>query len=334
MNASSVSFMARTNTEQNIVHDRNAKGVLVPLIQELMKDNVGVDTPEDAEFMHALMMKGVVREQERTTKMLRFSPSALASCMRKVYLSRNYKVHEIEKVRIIRPSANSIFLNGDFLHLKWQFVIYKLAQKMPDRVRILELDDLEPRGFEVAVSGRTGDHGGTLDIAVAVDEVPYIVDAKGINVRAFQKISRSGETPGDYRIQLADYLMLVNSDKKLALDFKIEDGLLLVENKGGADYHHPLAISEIHVSMTENLPEVKARLGVLREAEKKGEIPKPECTSVHGFQFTGCPFNGFCKKEVKEIAKRAKAVDNRNAAKFSIAVPKGRGTNRSRKPRS
>lgn len=326
--------MPRTPVEDRIRQDRNAKGVLVPLIQELMKNPVGVDTEADADFMFNLMMKGVLREEERVTKLIRFSPSALASCMRKVYLSRNYKKHGIEKVKIIRPSANSIFLNGDFLHLKWQFVIYKLAETMPDRVRILEIDDVEPRGFEVGVSGRTGDHGGTLDIAIEIDGVPYIVDAKGLNVRSFQKISRTSETPGDYRIQLADYMMLANSDKKLNLDFKFEDGLLLVENKGGADYNHPLAITEVHVGLSENIGEVKARLGVLREAESKEEIPRPECESVHGFQFTGCPFNGFCKAEVKEIAKRNKATDNRNAAKFSVAVPKGRGANRSRKSRS
>jgi hypothetical protein len=92
--------------------------------------------------------------------------------------------------------ARSYFAEGTFKHLKWQYALYKLSHFNPE---FLLLD------VEVPVMSKRKDHGGTLDALVVYRNTAYVVDFKGLNVRAFGRIV-NGDIPLAYRIQLADYM--------------------------------------------------------------------------------------------------------------------------------
>ena len=296
--------MSPSQLEKQLKHEKNSKGILVPLLEDLLRQPVNIETQDDVDWMTELLEIMVERDERRNQELGVFSPSQLASCLRYVYLLRHYKQLDIARMRELRIEPSFYFLTGNFLHLKWQFALYKLEQKIGDP------DVFQLLGVEVAIMSKRGDHGGTVDAIVLIHGVPYIVDFKGLNVRSFGEITRAF-IPHDYEVQLADYMMLWNSLRKKPYPFRIEQALLIAENKGGPDAKHPIALHEHVIKMKEHLPEVQLRLEVLREHEAKEEIPSPECVTTKGFQFAGCPFQKYCKKEVKEIevARRTQGGD-------------------------
>lgn len=345
--------MAQSRTEKGISQKRRdtASGqFLVPLLHDLLKSPLDIETEEDAKFVHALAMKQVERNHARVNGDGVFSPSGLASCLRRVYLSKNWKKLGIERVSLPAIEPHFYFFTGNFLHLKWQYALYKLSAH-PAWTLI---------DVEVPVISKRKDHGGTIDVLGLLDfnwlrengfVVPkslgvelVIVDVKGLNVRNWQKLDQ-GDIPHDYRIQVADYGMLFNSasqnggvkpSKEMVKHFfpdgkfpKIKRAILLSENKGGPDYRHPAALTEQTVRVKDNLPDVRARLEALRTHEEEKTIPEIECESTKGIQFQGCPFSAHCKEEVKKVErKRAK---DRNTKQYRVATPKR--SNRSRRPR-
>jgi hypothetical protein len=145
------------------------------------------------------------------------------------------------------------------------------------------------------------------------------VDFKGLNVKDFGRIVR--EEASGYEIQLADYMMLYNS--QLHRSSRIEKALLLAENKGGPDNNHLIALHETMVELSDWKRLVRHRLGVLREYEAEKEIPPPECTTVNGFQFQSCPFRKYCKTEIQKIQAEQKRSESSNG-QYQIATPKTR----------
>lgn len=318
--------MPRTKTEQRIIQQRKLQergGLIVPLIEEILKQPIGVDTPEDAEWLYGLVLKQVEREKIRQASYsndeMVFSPSGLADCMRRVYLSKNHKKLGLERVSLPAIEPHFYFLTGDFLHLKWQFVFYKLSCiDIP-----FHLVDCE-----IPILSKRKDHGGTLDVLLLLGTEALIVDVKGLNVRSFNSVDRDEHTDWNhkYRIQLTDYGMLFNSalqrgtwvpdeETRNYMEFygmkefpKVKRMVLLAENKGGPDMSHPAALTENIIDLKSNLPEVRARLEKLREYDEKEEVPPAECESTRLISFTGCPFAEFCRTEVQKAeAKRAKA---------------------------
>lgn len=315
-----------TITEKQIRHARRRKGVLVPLLEDFMRKPVNVETEEDVEFLTGLFRTMADREDRRRDPDTRvFSPSALAQCLRQVYLKKHHVELEITAKLPQRIEPNFYFLNGNFLHVKWQFALYKMEKAIADPAvfhihRIWERKEFV-WGFEVPILSKRGDHGGTVDGIVHVFEEPFILDAKGLNVRTWGEITRD-YVPVEYSIQLTGYMILWNSRKDSP--FRIEKSLLLAENKGGPDSRHPIALHEKVVDLADFKPEVRRRLEVLREHEAKEKIPKPECTSTSGFQFGGCPFAAFCKQEVVEIQRKHRERENRSTPKLAVARPSGR----------
>ena len=322
----------RTLSEKRIIQKRRAQGILVPLLEEMFRKPVGIDTPEDAAWMHRLMEKAIEREKVRKIEEGVFSPSSLASCIRKVYLTKNWKKLGFERIEVPRIEPNGYFFKGDMVHLQWQFALYKLSQRC-------EEFELLPDGdghhlVEVRVMSKRGDHGGTIDAIGAIRGEPYIIDPKGVNLRTFQKAVR-GDVEDSYRIQIADYMVLVNagaiiiSGTPMKLKKRVENALLLYESKAGPDPFHPLALAEVLVPLKKNMPEVRLRLEVLRGHEARQEIPKPECESTRTLQFQGCPFAEFCRKEVKEIEKRKRVAEGRNSNGLRVARSSRKRSNRS-----
>jgi hypothetical protein len=316
----------RTETEKRIAKSRRQQdGVLVPLLNELLKSPIGVDTPEDAEFLHILAMKQVRREQQRVSGEGVYSPSGLASCLRRVYLGKNWKKLGLERVELPAIEPHFYFLSGDFIHLKWQFALYRLSLLLPDFWLV---------DCEIPVMSKRKDHGGTIDALCMWQNEPLVVDVKGLKVRGFIDVDE-GRVPHDYRIQLTDYMMLFNAGlvgynaslspllkETLGEIPKVKRGILLVENKGGPDYRHPAALTEQVISLKDNLPEVRARLEVLRAHEEASKLPDIECVTTQGIQFNGCPFAGFCKEEVQAVERRRKDAENRDPKQYRLARPK------------
>lgn len=316
----------QTKTERLIRHKRKRGGILVPMIEDFMRHPVNIEDADDVNFISALAEKMAMREERRDTQTV-FSPSALGECLRRAYLAKNHESLGLVKVEGTKVEPNYYFLNGNFLHIKWQFVLYKMMKAGVNGLKPLELDDVEPRWCEVPILSKRQDHGGTLDVALEIFEVPMFSDFKGLNVRTFGEITR-GAVPPNYEIQVADYMHLYNLLPKRPTE-KITQSLLIVENKGGPDTHHHAALHEVVIELDEHKPEVKRRLEELRSYEAEKEIPPPECTSTKTFQFQGCPFAPFCKGEVKEIERRnSKSSDTQG---YKVSVPGRNGNRRTRR---
>lgn len=313
--------MPTTNTERIIKQRRESQGVLRPLLENFMQKPVNIESQADVEFLEALLQKMLEREDRRRDPNSNvYSPSALASCLRHVYLKRHHRALKIKPRYPAKVEPNFYFLTGNFLHIKWQFALWKMILKIDDPavVRMALLDgDTEPYGFEVAMMSKHGDHAGTADaIPIVYDEL-CAVDFKGLNVRTFGEITR-GFIPPEYRLQLNDYMILWNAQPKHMVEENfIKKGLLMVENKGGPDPKHPLALHEVEIPYKP--AEVQARLKTLREHERKEKVPKPECTSVNSYQFQGCPFAGFCRDEVKRIQRKSRKNDE--PTEYRISKP-------------
>lgn len=304
-----------TATEKLLSHRNKRSGLLVPLLEDLLTRPVEIDNLYDAAWLHTLMRKQHEREQDRMLDKV-FSPSSLASCMRQVHLAKNYDKLGVKRQIPMKMEPNFYFLTGNWLHLKWQFALYKLDQKLPD-------EDFKLVGTEYRVQSKHKDHAGTLDALVVIKGKYYVVDIKGVNVRTFKQ-AVSGDVSLQYKIQISDYAMLMNVDKKYRFP-KIEAGIILYENKGGPGNGFPIALHEVLVDPAEHLPEIKFRLESLRKHEKDWIIPAPECTSIGQTQFQSCPFRKFCKAEVQEIS------DGSDPTERSVAVPERRRANRSRR---
>lgn len=327
----------RTPTEKRIVSERaQSKGILVPKLNEILKYGVRIENEDDAAFLHALAMKQVQRERERTTSDGVFSPSGIASCLRRVYLQKNWKKLGYTRVELPAIEPHYYFLTGDFIHLKWQFAMYKLSLWEMEKAA---KNGTEPDFFlidcELTVDSKRKDHGGTIDVLALIDGELVIVDVKGLNFRAFQTLDMA-ESIHQYTLQVGDYMMLWNSGVRHRLievpdvirDLmgwenwpRVTKGILLAENKAGPDSKHPAALTEYVVKSKNALPEVRARLEALRAHEEEGTLPEIECKTTRGIQFTGCPFAEVCRKEIKKQEKREDAKD-RDPKQFRLAQPK------------
>jgi hypothetical protein len=205
-----------------------------------------------------------------------------------------------------------------------------LSQRFPDDFILIDT--------EVMVTSKRKDHGGTIDVVAYLPRLEefVIIDMKGLNVRSFKHIDE-GNPPHDYRIQVADYGMLWNSQRTLTEDMMavleilgvkkfptVKRGFILAENKGGPDTSHPAALTEHEIIIKENIPDVRARLETLRAHEEEDTVPEIECTSTRLIKFTGCPFAEICRGEVKAAEKLARS----DPRKYRVAQP-----NRTRRTR-
>jgi hypothetical protein len=328
--------LSPTPIERSITQRRRADGLLRPLLEEMFRDEVRIENDDDLNFIRYAAAKSVGREQDRERNSV-FSPSGLASCLRRVYLGRHWKSLDLERIVLPNVQTQGTFSQGDWVHLQWHFYLFKLDVMFPDKFMLVDI--------EIPVMSKRKDHGGTIDAVgfLIEHDLPVLIDYKGWNVRNWQQALTSLDHAT--RIQVTDYMMLLNSnggwksllqieEREGALKDateRIEDALVLAINKGGPDPKHPLALNEIRVSLSDNLPDVHARLGVLRQHEAEKEIPAPECTSTKTIQFQGCPFAAFCKEEVTRIERRIKSSDPERPP-LRVATPTG--DDRSRRPRA
>lgn len=289
--------MPRTSTERRILERRNARGILVPILEEVLEDQLSVDDDEDRAFMIGLM-NARARQREKGV----FSPSMLSSCVRQaVFVKR-----EVEKRKSKSPRSNAFFLDGDFRHYKWQFALWKAH-----RAGLLIL-----LGVEIRVFHPNGDFAGTIDAIVEIAGVIYVIDFKGMNVNTFQQHEKWGTKDG-YVVQIVGYADIVNKAGQFEsfmgsfLGVEIETCLLIGENKGGpVQSGSPIALHEDALSVKKHRSKVKRRMHLLRGYMTNEEVPPPSCTSTRNLGFQECPFSYLCHTEVKAI-QRDKEVEAR-----------------------
>lgn len=278
-------------------------GVLVPMIMNFMTENaVEIETQADLDFMTNLMALTAKREEMRRDGPRFFSPSSIGEpCVRKAYLARHaVKVPGAPSPYGLLP--HFYFLTGNFLHLKWQFVLHKMEQWISNSTIF------QVHAYELPVVSKRGDHRGTIDVVASIYNEPHVIDFKGLNQFSAKKISY-GKIPLQYRVQVADYLVLWNSQR--VLPFRIEKGLLIVEDKAGGDNF----LQEAVIKLARDGKRARRKLQELREWEQKGQMPPPLCKSLKDRNFTGCQFRGIC---FDEVSARGKA--NTQAIREGLAL--------------
>lgn len=295
-----------TATERRITQRRRARGILVPILEDLLENMVEVEDDDDIEFMERLM-RARMKERDKGV----FSPSMLSSCMRQAYFVKTGR----EKRPALSPQTNGYFLDGDFRHYKWQFALWKAH-----RAGKLELLEVELR-----VYSSTGDFAGTIDALVVIDDKLYIVDFKGMHLRAFQQFVSEGIQIG-HGIQITGYGMMVSEADD------VEGGLLIGEAKPGPLQNgSPIALHEEFVPIRRFKAKVKKRLATLRRYVVNEEIPPPACVSTRHFSFQECPFSYFCHKEVKAIQRERERAARSDTKKPKVAVPARARNDRARR---
>lgn len=305
-----------TRLEKSLSRRAKQTGELVPLFEAYHKEfsTKHWDT-DDVEFLHDLMTRISVREDERQDVRV-YSPSGIGGCLRHSYLNRHFEKLEIPRKFKTKIETHFYFEYGTWMHLKLQVKMYKLAKK----------GHLELLGTEVVVKSKHLDHAGTIDVLYKISKVTA-VDFKGLNQRDFLLIANN-DVPLGYQLQLSHYVVLGNSQRdKLP---RIEAAKIVAENKAGPVTGYPAALCETDVNLSEGKYIVKERLAELREYEQSNTIPKIECTSTTSRQFKDCPFREYCKEEVKAVERKNRRATHRNADKLKIRVPPKRRANSSR----
>jgi len=306
-----------SNLEKQLSHRAKRTGKVVPLLEDLMTKPLDIESNADVEFIRMLVARQKQREEMRSLKG-HYSPSALASCLRQVYFSRHWKELGLKRKVTTQVQPNFYFLTGNWLHLKWQWACWKLDRAVDD-------DVFQLWGVEIPVTSKHKDHGGTLDVLAAVNGEYTVLDFKGVHVRAFSDVL-VGKFNHAWGVQLADYIMLANTDKTLKIP-RIEKGILIFENKGGPTPKNPIALHEVEINLKDYLPEIRYRLKELRSHEESKTIPEAECQTTKGVQFQSCPFRAFCRAEVKD-------TEIRNAQGRKTEIPARARVNRSRRDKS
>ncbi len=188
---------------------------------------------------------------------------------------------------------------------KWQFALWKLHRR----------NKIILHGCEIRVFSVQGDFAGTIDALISIDNEKYLIDFKGINVPDFMRFTRRGIDP-KHRLQIVGYGIIVNGSN---LPYQVKYCLLVGESKGGPiSGGNAIGLHEDCVEVNTYKAEVRRRLQLLRDYEKKSEIPPIECENIRQSQFTNCPYSKWCRQEVLKVQhEKVSDVD------FKVARPNG-----------
>lgn len=314
-----------TPTEKRILEERAAKKsgfVLVPILEKLLEHEVIPEDDYDFAFLDMLMRARAQKRQKGV-----FSPSQLGTCTRQAYFGKRGEAkHLIES-----PRSNGYFVHGNFIHFKWQFVMWKAHRagllelvtiKDPTGLTLALPDGSYKVGTRPAVEVRVvdGDVGGTIDVITRVPakQHPLVVDFKGINQIEWQRTAKKGASDA-YRRQIVGYSDLANTQ----LGLGIREALLVSENKSGPmGGGNPLALHETSVALAEFRGDVSRRLRTLRWYDARDEVPDIECVSIAHMQFQECPFNRFCREEVLAAQREIQAREAKHPRKRTVSRPR------------
>lgn len=302
--------MVRTATEARILEKRKSRGILVPILEQVLERPLDVETDEDMAFLLRLMQQRAVPREKGV-----FSPSMLSACMRRSYFAKTGQERRWAK----SPRTNAFFLDGNFRHFKWQFALWKAHQ-----AGLLKLLAVEQRVWHPS-----GDYAGTIDGVVEITDEILIVDFKGMNVNSFQQLEMNGAS-FDHRVQVVAYAMIANLDEiARGGNEEVKRCLLIGENKAGPGQRgSPIALYEDVVEVSKHRREVKTRIAQLRKAVADEKIPPPACTTTRAKIFQECPYAWFCRSEVKDIQQRLESSKRKDASERQIKISTRTGTDR------
>lgn len=313
-----------TPTEARILQRRRVResgDKLRPILELLLEDECLPEDELDFAFM-ANLLKARAQPREKGV----FSPSMLGSCVRQAYFA---KIGE-EKHVAHSTQTHGYFLKGNFVHLQWQFALWKAHRKgLLELVKVpaesLDLAwekgdaELGPWRYavEVRVVSKSGDFGGTIDSLVRIDGEVFVVDFKGINQIEYQRAIKNG-IKEEYRVQIVGYAMLLNGSH--AFPFVVKRCLLVSENKAGpvSGAKSPLALHEQIVEVDDYKDQVRRKLTRLRNHVAEESLPVPACISTRHNGFQECPFNRHCRAEVRAIQSERERDVEKDSRKWKV----------------
>jgi hypothetical protein len=291
-----------TPTEARILRRRRAResgDKLRPILESLLENEVEPKDEDDFRFL-ANLLRARANPREKAV----FSPSMLGSCVRQAYFAKT----GVEAHKAHSTQTNGYFLKGNFVHLQWQFALWKAHRAgLLELVRIeAETPELDFFGdgtrlaVEVRVVSKTGDFGGTIDALVLIDGEVFVIDFKGINQIEFMRAIKNG-IKVEYRVQIVGYAMLLNGSHRFP--FIVKRCILLSENKAGpiSGAKSPLALHEQVVEVDDYKHQVRRKLTRLRNHVAEESLPAPACVSTRHNGFQECPFNRLCRAEIRAI---------------------------------
>lgn len=231
--------------------------VLTPLLDRYFRD------PPDRQsekVMAVIQQLATAQPRDRTRS---FSASGISACMR----AQTFKYLDYPGISMPDARLQAIFLNGRWVHLKWQAVLMEMG--------LADLDHLE-----VPVELPEENVRGTIDAIIQLNELPWIVDFKGVNPQSFAKY-KHGEISPAYHWQLQIYMAAT----------KIPRSLLLFENKATGEYFEQVVLPE-HTTYIQAIARVRA----LNQFLDLKTLPKPLPAATHTYECQGCPFQLDCLK--------------------------------------
>lgn len=285
--------MPKTSTEeliQQIKRSSRSESILVPRIEDFLRRPVEIDDDADRWYLQTLIE---ARSQKRKKGV--YSPSMLATCVRQVYLTQK----KTKKKKVERTAMSGYFLDGNFRHFKWQFLMWKMHRA--GKIVLIDAGSI-CLGAEVPVMNERGDFGGTIDNLIYIPEIEFVctVDWKGMNSSGFNRALYQGPSL-QYIVQSVGYSKLANAS--LDLPKKIENVLIIGEHKNGPmmtrKVKAPLGLVEWKFSIKENQHHVDSRMKSLRGYARREEMPPPECKSIRIQAFKDCPFSPICRGEIE-----------------------------------
>jgi hypothetical protein len=217
--------------------------ILTPLIDDYFREASKHNEVRFSKQTMEILMKLHLRpDRDRGGS---FSASALSTCMRAQMLG----YLEMEGTIVPNEKRQAIFLNGDWLHLKWQGILLEMG--------VVKWKETEPL-VEQRVSIPEWKVEGTLDVIGELEAEDWIIDVKGVGPGNWQKM-KDGFIPQGYLWQQHAYMRGTG----------ISNTLLLVESKATQEY------VEIHVpplDSTEAL-QVEARVKALNHYRENRQLP-------------------------------------------------------------
>lgn len=228
--------------------------VLTPFLDRYFRDPPPNHSERTMEVIKGLATQ---RPRDRTRA---FSASSLGSCMR----AQSFRYLDYPGVQVPDPRLQGIFLNGKWIHLKWQAVLLEIG--------IVDEDHLEvPVYLDDTVKG-------TIDAICEIDKLKWIVDFKGVNPQSFAKY-RAGEKNLMYSMQLQAYMKATG----------IPRALLLYENKATGEYYEQQTFADSDESFR-----MQARVMALRHYMDVHLLPPPLHEAPANPECRGCPFQLDC----------------------------------------
>ena len=118
----------KTQTEAAIRHRKKSSGILVPMIEEFMRSPVNIEDERDLDFLeklHRRMKTAGEPAQGAEGRLLSLRSGILsAPGLPSPPFQGAWDLYQHQ----LRPDPNFYFLTGNFLHLKWMFVLYKMER--------------------------------------------------------------------------------------------------------------------------------------------------------------------------------------------------------------